>query len=159
VYLEREREGGWLRGGTQILSDGGVFREHELAVLSRGQALRFASASGVAHRYFAVRGRERIEVAVPGGGQSRIVPMERAGWTRFYCSLHQDETWDVFVSPSPHFARLDRRGGYLIQDVPPGEYALAIRSAEAGGVVRRVHVGFRTSAVEPIRLDPSQLDP
>ena len=48
--------------------------------------------------------------------------MEQTGWIRFYCSLHQDETWDVFVSPSPYFARLDPDGGYRIENVPPGDY-------------------------------------
>jgi len=65
----------------------------------------------------------------------------------------------VFVSPSPHFARLDRRGAYRIDNVPPGDYELSIWSAAMDGGVRPVHVGLGTSAIEPIWLDPSKLGP
>jgi hypothetical protein len=128
-------------------------------ILERGRSLRFVSRSGVAHRLFAIHGDERVDVAVPERGESRLVPMERSGWVRFYCSLHPNENWDVFVSPSPHFARLDREGRYRIEDVPAGEYQLAIGSAAFDGRVKPVHVGFWTSTRESISLDPSKIRP
>jgi len=160
VYLEGRGELDAPGAGTLTLSD--LRRDglgHDLVVLTRGQSLRFVSQSGVAHRLFAIRGPERLDVEVTEGGESRVVPMEHTGWTRFYCSLHPDEIWDVFVSPSPHFALLDPEGAYHIDNVPRGDYALSIWSLAVNGAVRRVHVGFRTSALEPIWLDPAKLHP
>lgn len=160
VYLKDQQADASPGTGTLTLDDdrGGRFGR-DLVILTRGQALRFASSSGVAHRLFAIRGRDRLDVRVAEHGESQVVPMEQAGWIRFYCSLHQDESWDVFVSPSPYFARLDREGRYRIENVPRGDYELAIWSAKVGGPVRPVHVGFGSSSHEPIWLDPAKIDP
>ena len=162
VYLGRARESTPRRSKPLVLADdaaGGDSLGHDLVVISPGEALRFASHSGVAHRLFAVRQDSRLEVAVPERGESPPVRFDEPGSIRFYCSLHQDETWDVFVSPSPHFARLDRRGAYRIDNVPPGDYELSIWSAAVDGGVRTVHVGLGISALEPIWLDPAKIAP
>jgi len=160
VYLERTGERGVRGAGTlDLFDDRGPGLGHDLVVRVRGQSLRFVSRSGVAHRLFAIRGDERIEVAVPEHGESRSVPMEQVGWIRFYCSLHQDENWDVFVSPSPHFARLDRQGRYRIEQVPRGDYQLSIWSAAVDGPARPVHVGFGTATQESISLDRAKIRP
>jgi hypothetical protein len=161
VYLERQPEKGPSSAGTLTLPDNaGDLLGHELVVLTRGQALRFASESGVAHRLFSVRGQERLDVSVSESGESRDVPMEQTGWIRFYCSLHQDETWDVFVSPTPHFARVGPDGAYQIENVPPGNYRLSIWSPAVEGPVREVRIGLsKSSTFEPIWLDPAKLAP
>lgn len=159
VYLEHRDGHGWRSFRTRTLSDATGASGQELVVLGRGQALRFASESGVAHRPFAVRGTERIDLEVREGGRSRRVRMDQPGWIRFYCALHEDETWDVYVAPSAHFARLERDGQYRIGSVPPGDYVLGIWSEAVSGAVRPVHVGAWTSAVEPIWLDPAKLAP
>jgi plastocyanin len=160
VYLENRHEAVSTDAGTLTLDDDRDGRfGRDLVILTRGQALRFSSSSGIAHRLFAIRGPERVDVTVSESGESRIVPMEQTGWIRFYCSLHQDENWDVFVSPSPHFARLDRQGRYRIDNVPHGDYELSIWSAKVSGPVRPVRVGFWTSTHAPIWLDPAKIAP
>jgi hypothetical protein len=159
VYLERED--GNVREHhrrTLIVSDGDdALLGQELAVLVRGQSLRFASQSGLEHRLFTVSGPQRIDVEVPANGRSRPVRMERLGWMRFYCSLHQDETWDAFVAPSLHYARLGSNGAYRIAFVPPGDYKLSIWSTAIDGTVRRIRVGLLTSSLETIWLDPAKV--
>jgi hypothetical protein len=160
VYLERTDEPIAPASGTlDLFDDRAPGLGHDLVILERGRSLRFVSRSGVAHRLFAIHGNDRLDVAVPEHGESHSVPMERPGWVRFYCSLHPNENWDVFVSPSPHFATLDREGRYRIEHVPAGEYQLSIGSAAFDGPVKPVHVGFWTSAVESIWLDPAKLRP
>lgn len=162
VYLGRSHEIAAPRAQPLTLADddaGGESLGHDLVVIRPGEAVQFSSHSGVAHRLFAIRPDSRLEVAVPEHGESQPVTLSEPGSIRFYCALHQDETWDVFVSPSPHFARLDRRGAYRIDNVPPGDYELSIWSAAMDGGVRPVHVGLGTSAIEPIWLDPSKLGP
>ena len=159
VYLEREDGTARVRRGeTVVVSDGdGEFLGHELAVLVRGESLQFASQSGLEHRLFTVSGPHRIDVKVPAKGRSRPVRMERVGWMRFYCSLHQDETWDTFVAPSSHYARLGPNGAYRIAYVPPGDYKLSIWSTVIDGKVRKIRVGLLTSGLETIWLDPAKV--
>ena len=159
VYLRPHASAPQGAGTLTLFDDRADERGQELVVITRGQSLRFVSRSGVAHRLFALRGEERLDVGVPENGESRVVPMERAGWIRFYCSLHQDENWDVFVSPSPHFARLGLDGRYRIEHLPRGDYELSIWSAAIDGPVRLVTVGFWTSTLEPVWLDPAKLRP
>ncbi len=159
VYLERaDGTGRELSRKTLIVSDrDDEFLGHELAVLVRGQSLRFASQSGLEHRLFTVSGPHRIDVKVPANGRSRPVRMERLGWMRFYCSLHQDETWDAFVSPSSHYARLGPNGAYRIAYIPPGDYKLSIWSTAIDGRVRSIRVGLFASSLETIWLDPAKV--
>jgi hypothetical protein len=160
VYLQRTDESAAPATGTlDLYDDHAPGLGHDLVILERGRSLRFVSRSGVAHRLFAIHGDERLDVAVPEHAESRSVPMERSGWVRFYCSLHPNENWDVFVSPSPHFARLDREGRYRIENVPRGDYQLSIWSAAIDGPVKPVHVGFWTSTLESISLDPTKIRP
>jgi hypothetical protein len=159
VYLERENQPEPAAEGTLTLLDsGGDGVRHDLVVVRRGEALRFASQTGVAHRLFAIRGQERIDVTVSENEQSRRVSMDRVGWVRFYCSLHQDESWDVFVAPSAHYARVDAAGSYRIPNLPPGEYRLFIWSEAYDGAVRQVRVGLVGTRQEPIVLDPAKID-
>ncbi len=159
VYLEREE--GTVRDSnrkTLVVSDGDdEFRGHELTVLVHGQSLQFLSQSGLEHRLFTVSGPNRIDVRVPANGRSRSVRMGRLGWMRFYCSLHQDESWDAFVTPSPHYARLGPNGAYRIAYVPPGDYELSIWSPAIDGKVRTIRVGWFASGVETIWLDPAKV--
>ena len=160
VYLERTDESIAPAAGTlDLYDDHAPGLGHDLVILERGRSLRFVSRSGVAHRLFAIHGSDRLDVTVPEHGESRSVPMEQSGWIRFYCSLHPSENWDVFVSPSPHFARLDREGRYRIEHVPSGEYQLSFWSAAIDGPVKPVHVGFWTSTLESISLDPTKIRP
>jgi len=158
VYLERTDQPSGAGAGTlDLFDDHGAGFEHELVVAVLGQSLRFVSRSGVAHRLFAIRGPDHLEVDIPEHGESRSVPMDRVGWIRFYCSLHPTENWDVFVSPSEHFAMLDPQGRYRIEQVPLGDYQLFISSAAIDGPVKPVHVGLWTSTLESISLDPAKI--
>src|SRR5262249_24842909 len=66
VYLERADEpGGSGRDTLDLYDDRAPGLGHDLVVLEPGQSLRFVSRSGVAHRLFAIRGPDRVEVAVP----------------------------------------------------------------------------------------------
>ncbi len=161
VYLERQPEvARWpsLLARTLYFRTQGSF-EHDLVVLAQDDAVRFASRSGLEHRLFTVHGRERIDVAIPAHGRSRRVRLGRLGRTRFYCSLHHDESWDAFVAPSPLFARLDPEGAYRIARVPPGDYTLRVWSAEVDGIVGQLKVGIATDTSQTIWLDPAEISP
>jgi hypothetical protein len=159
VYLEREEDAfSWPQPAARTLYDDEAEDVgHELIVVAQSGTVRFASRGGVEHRLFAVRGRERIDVGVPAEGRSQRVRLVTPGLARFYCSLHEEETRDVFVVPSSLFARLDPKGAYHIAHVPPGDYRLRIWSQPVEGTVKAIRVGLWTSAQETIWLDPARI--
>jgi hypothetical protein len=129
-----------------------------LAVLAPGDAVRFASADAIHHRFFARSKRgEAIEIALPPKSTSRPMrPRAAERGLRFYCQLHEDESFLLFVSPSPHYAIVDPRGRWAIADVPRGTWRMHVWSEPIAGSIREIEVDGR-GANETIWLDARRL--
>jgi plastocyanin len=125
--------------------------------LVQGDLIRFANEEDVHHRLFAVTAAGRIESALAPRSTAPPVPAGMPGLLRFYCSLHPDESYAVFVAPSPYYAVADDDGGYAIRGVPAGAWQLHLWSEAAAGPVRDVDVGFFRSERVTIWLDSEQL--
>ena len=94
-------------------------------MVRQGDVIRFVNRGALAHRVFIADAGERRERALDPKGVSEALRTVRAGEHRFYCSLHPDESFAVFVSPSDHFIALDGRRSYRIDDLPIGHYRLS----------------------------------
>jgi len=123
----------------------------------QGDLIRFVNEEGVHHRLFAVTPAGRVDAALAPRSTAPPVRAERPGLLRFYCSLHPDESYAVFVAPSPYYAVADVRGGYAIRRVPAGAWHLHLWSEAAAGPVRGVDVGLFRSERVTIWLDPERL--
>lgn len=125
-----------------------------ITVVGAGDSVRFASADPIHHRFFARSKRgDSIEIAVPPKSVSRPYrPRGREGGLRFYCQLHEDEPFLLFVSPSPYYAVVDPRGRYAIPRVPRGAWRLHVWSERIAGSIREIEVDGRGSH-EAIWLD------
>ena len=123
----------------------------------QGDLIRFANEEDVHHRLFAVTPAGRIDAALAPRSTALPVPAGMPGLLRFYCSLHPDESYAVFVAPSPYYAVADDGGGYAIRRVPAGPWQLHLWSEAAAGPVRDVDVGFFRSERVTIWLDSEQL--
>ena len=93
----------------------------ELAVVSPGQSVEFASDGGLLHRFFSYEQHNTFEL---DSGESTVV-LRHPGIVHFYCSLHSSEGGTIFVAPSPYFDEADEDGNFHISGVPPGRYRLA----------------------------------
>lgn len=128
------------------------------AVLGPGEAVRFASADPIHHRFFArSKSGEPIEISIPPKSTSRpLRPRAAERGLRLYCQLHEDESFLLFISPSPHYAVVDARGRYTIADVPRGTWRLHVWSEPISGSVREIEVDGR-GGNETIWLDARRL--
>jgi len=128
VYLEAESGSSGSTGGAvvDVRSRGESFSP-PLTAVQTGDRIRFVNEGAVAHRLFTAESSGRRERLVAAGGRAEPLPILRAGESRFYCSLHPDESFMVFASPSPWFTVLGP-GERHIGGIPRGRYRLTLWS-------------------------------
>jgi plastocyanin len=138
---------------ARVRHDGRGFAPGFVAI-GPGQGLALTNTSGVHHRIFWLQGGERFTVDLPPD-PGAVVPVElgRRGLVRFYCELHSDEYFSVYVAPSPHFALLESPGPYAMEGVTPGEWRLAIWSEAVAGRIRDVTVAPHEDSEQDLRID------
>jgi hypothetical protein len=108
--------------------------------VATGESLRLVSEDGIHHRLFALASSGRVAIALPPRRAASPVRLPGPGLLRFYCDLHADESFLVYVAPSPWFSTVDRSGRYRIPDVTRGNWRLSIWSPSVAGFVREVLV-------------------
>ena len=127
LYLEPESEPRWSpsrRVLVEVASDGISFQPAFTTVYV-GDDLRFVNRGTVTHRIFITEDEGRRERLLEPGSRSAELRVSRVGENRFYCSLHPEESFVVFASPSLHFAVLNGERTLRIRHIPAGSYRLS----------------------------------
>jgi plastocyanin len=127
LYLERVSDPPPRVAGQQVVdiaSEGSSF-DPPLLVVRSGADIRFVNRGELAHLLFIADVNGRRERAVDPGGVSALLRFTRVGEHRFYCSLHPDENFAVFASPSDHFVVPDGSRTHRIDGLPAGRYQLS----------------------------------
>lgn len=138
---------------ARVQHDGRGFAPGLVAIGPR-QGLALGNTSGVHHRIFWLQGGERFTVDLPPAAGAVVrVELGRRGLARFYCQLHSDEYFSVYVAPSPYFALLDSPGPYAMEGVAPGEWRLAIWSEAVEGRIRELSVAPYEDSEQDLRID------
>jgi plastocyanin len=152
LYLEPAGGGAEPARGAvvDIRSRGSSFRA-PLTVVQVGDRVRFVNEGEVAHRLFTTGDAGRRERLVAAGGRAEPLVVSQAGENRFYCSLHPDESFVVFASPSPWFAVVTSAGERQIDGVPGGRYRLTLWSEAGTRPLGSLQV--RPGAVTALALD------
>ncbi len=94
----------------------------------------------------------------PAFGHPPVV-FPQPGLKRFFCSLHPEESFAIYVSDAAYYALADREGGYSIAQVEEGTYLLSIWSDVVAGPIRSVQVDSNRQPVHNIWLDAKRLMP
>lgn len=116
-----------------------------------GQRVVLENRGGLMHRLFTAALRD-TPLMVDPEGRSKPFSLGTRGAIRFYCSLHADETFVVFVEDAEHAALVSEGREYAFGPVAPGWYTLAIWSERLSGPVRMVYVDGYTRTHESIWL-------
>ncbi len=127
LYLKPESEPRWSpsrRVLVEVASDGTSFQPAFTTVYV-GDDLRFVNRGTVTHQVFITDDEGRRERLLEPGSRSAALRISRVGENRFYCSLHPQESFVVFASPSLHFAVLNGERTLRIRHIPAGSYRLS----------------------------------
>jgi plastocyanin len=103
------------------------FIPHVLAV-AKGDTVKFQNHDGVAHNVYSPDG-DAYNLGTFKTNEERSHTFTQEGAYSQLCSIHPEMLGFIFVAPSPFAAAVDAKGHYVIKDVPPGSYKVAIWNA------------------------------
>jgi plastocyanin len=125
--------------------------------LTVGTPLSLMNNDAILHNIHAnASGMTVFNVAMPIKGQKLPVPMRKPGLLKLQCDAgHSWMNGWIYVFEHPYFATTDDKGGFIIKDVPPGDYTLELwhEPADGQGPGARTTAKVKVSADKPAHLD------
>ncbi|MEE8134832.1 MAG: hypothetical protein V3T56_07230 [Gemmatimonadales bacterium] len=127
----------------------------QFVVADTGDTLVFVNGGNLKHEFFSPEIGMDVSYSLGAGSEFWSLNFLGAGVRTFFCRLHHDEMFSVYVSDTPFHAVPNENGHYVIAEVPEGAYRLMLWSEAAEGTIRNVQVGGGGHSVENIRLSLS----
>lgn len=126
VFLDRVKAGtDWPSPVTppSLSQEGREFSPRVLPV-TRGTTVDFPNDDTIFHNVFSLSKTKPFDLDIYRPGKSKSVTFSKPGWVKIYCNMHGQMTANIIVLDNPYFALTDRKGLFVIPDVPNGEYVL-----------------------------------
>ncbi len=115
-----------------------TFVPHVL-VVTKGDTVKFLNHDTVAHNVYSPDGTP-YNLGTFKPNEERTHTFDETGPFSQLCSIHPEMLAYVFVSQNPHAAAVDAKGHYVIKNVPPGTYQLAVWNSHLKGPQKPVTV-------------------
>jgi plastocyanin len=116
-----------------------TFDPHVLPVL-RGTTVDFPNGDDVFHNVFSLSSAKTFDLGRYPKGSSRPVTFDKPGRVDVFCHIHSDMSAIVLVLENPYFTSPDVKGHFVIDSVPPGDYAVIGWHQRIKPVQQRVRV-------------------
>ena len=97
-------------------------------VVAQGDTVKFLNHDNVAHNVYSPDG-EAYNLGSFKQNEAASYTFKKAGVYTQLCSIHPEMLAYIFVGQNPYAAAVDAKGHYVIKDVPPGTYQLAVWNA------------------------------
>jgi plastocyanin len=120
-------------------------------VVAVGDTVTFLNHDHDEHNVYSPDG-EPFNLGTFKNGQTRSHVFEDPGPNRIKCSIHPEMLGHVFVAPSRYAAVVDRKGRFVIADVPPGTYRLAVWNANLPGTEKTVTIAAGKTSEETLSI-------
>lgn len=118
-----------------------------------GDTVDFLNDDGVEHDVYSLD-QEAFRLGTLRSGGRASHTFRAPGVYRIRCTFHPDMLGWIFVAPTRFAAPVNRRGEFVLQDVPPGTYRLAVWNAYLDGAERTVTVRAGETADGSFSLAP-----
>jgi plastocyanin len=147
VYLEsapRDAFADLQPGRARMDQRGQQFLPRVLAVPA-GTVVDFPNNDTTFHNVFSLSRVRTFDLGRFAPGRSGAVRFNRPGIVPIFCDIHAHMSAYVLVFSHPYFAVSDTDGNYVIPDVPPGQYSLAVWSELGAAQAQPVRVAAGTT--------------
>jgi plastocyanin len=137
VYLKAV-PGAYKPGEREMDQKGLTFIPHILLV-TQGDTVKFLNHDNVAHNVYSPD-NEAYNLGTFKENEVRTHTFAKAGVYSQLCSIHPEMLGYVFVGQNPYAVVVDKKGKYVIKNVPPGSYQLAVWNSKLKGPEKAVAV-------------------
>ncbi len=137
VYLKTVP--GTYKPKTHEMDQQGMKFIPHILIVTQGDSVKFLNHDNVAHNVYSPDG-EGYNLGTFKQNEDRSYSFQKAGVYSQLCSVHPEMLGYVFVGQNPYAAAVDKKGGYLIKNVPPGSYQLAVWNSKLKGPEKPVTV-------------------
>jgi len=115
------------------------FVPHVLPIV-RGSTVEFPNEDDVYHNVFSLSGAKTFDLGRYPRGESRSVTFNKSGTVQVFCHIHSDMSGVILVLDNPFFATPEPTGRFVIDGLPPGDYAIVGWHERIKPVVQHVQV-------------------
>jgi len=149
VYL-KSVPGTYKPRAHEMDQQGMKFIPHIL-VVTQGDSVKFLNHDNVAHNVYSPDS-EGYNLGSFKQNEERSYTFQKVGVYSQLCSIHPEMLGYVFVGQNPYAAAVDKKGGYVIKNVPPGSYQLAVWNSKLKGPEKAVAVTAGKTVEENITV-------
>ena len=112
-------------GRYTLLQKNRTFIPH-LQVIPAGSVVEFPNRDPFFHNVFSLFDGKRFDLGLYEAGSSKSVTFSRAGVSYIFCNIHPEMSAVVISLATPLYAIADGNDGFLLRDIPPGDYRLHV---------------------------------
>lgn len=126
-----------------------------LTIVVKGTTVDFPNEDKIFHNVFSVSRPARFDLGLYKSGTAKSVEMKRPGVVDVYCNIHPDMVAKVKILDNAFYSITDAKGGFTIENVPPGEYPIVAwlsTGDEAKGTVT-----VKAGAVADVKLEVTEV--
>ncbi len=119
-------------------------------VVTVGTTVTFPNNDSVFHNVFAHYQAKRFDLGMYPKGAKKTQKFDKPGLVALLCSVHSQMSAYIMVVDTPYFAVTDRKGGFEIPNVEPGDYTMNVwhESGAEQSKTMRVEHGMARLAVQ-----------
>ena len=105
-----------------------------------GATVAFPNEDPILHNVFSVSGRNRFDLGLYRGGESKSTTFAAPGVVQVFCNVHHSMAAYVLVLETPYFARPETSGAFVVGDLPAGPGTLTVWHAQTETWTREIEV-------------------
>jgi len=129
---------------TAEMDQKGMKFEPHLLVVTVGDTVKFLNHDHVEHNVFSPEAGYNL--GTWGNGATKTQTFNKEGAFSQLCSLHPEMLGYIFVGQNPYAAIVAHDGHFVLKDVPPGTYQIAVWNSHLKAPPQPVTVGAGKSA-------------
>ena len=113
------------QGHYILLQKNRQFHPH-LLVIPVGAVVEFPNSDPFFHNVFSLFDGKRFDLGLYEAGSTKSVKFSTEGVSYIFCNIHPEMSAVVLALSTPLFAVADAENGFVLRDVPPGDYSLHV---------------------------------
>ncbi len=111
-----------------------------LLFVALGTSVEFLNLDDEFHNVFSYSKTKRFDLGRYPNGESKSVIFDKPGIVKIYCEIHEWMRAAVIVVENPFHSVVSERGNFFLENVPPGNYSIAVWSIDQGSKVVSMEV-------------------